>query len=128
MNYTNYTNYIFFAIIFYIFFYKRRKENLNEDLCDENDLEYGDCGTLGSTYKWIENKTVRDDPCLNWNDVLDLNNNSDKEYYKQRSIGNHNYCRNPDCDKKPWCFIKDTGRGNWDYCNVDKVCPQKEVS
>ena len=33
----------------------------------------------------------------------------------------HNYCRNPDGKKLPWCLIQDAPSG-WEFCDVGKSC------
>lgn len=35
---------------------------------------------------------------------------------------NHNYCRNPDLDSRPWCFTG-SGSADWAYCDIAQCEP-----
>lgn len=36
-----------------------------------------------------------------------------------QGLGNHNYCRNPDGDSRPWCWVR-SNRNEFDYCVVPR--------
>ncbi|XP_066449505.1 tissue-type plasminogen activator [Eleutherodactylus coqui] len=74
----------------------------------------------GQFYRGNYSRTNSGLVCLNWNS-LELNEKIYKAQHKdaeQLGLGNHNYCRNPDGDKKPWCYIFKNGKYIWDYCSV----------
>ncbi|XP_052006463.1 hyaluronan-binding protein 2-like isoform X2 [Xyrauchen texanus] len=87
---------------------------------DPNDCYEGD----GESYRGKVSETEERDECLDWNSefVLDMRSFPSNAFASSTGLGPHNYCRNPDGDKKPWCFIKRNKRLRWDYCVVRK-CP-----
>ncbi|KAK7934428.1 hypothetical protein WMY93_005324 [Mugilogobius chulae] len=38
-------------------------------------------------------------------------------------LGSHNYCRNPDSDSTPWCYVYKGTQVIWEFCSLLK-CPQ----
>ncbi|KAJ8365196.1 hypothetical protein SKAU_G00140270 [Synaphobranchus kaupii] len=74
----------------------------------------------GSTYDGLTSETEDGEDCLHWNSqfVLDKAANAITEYQEDERLGEHNYCRNPDGDTKPWCFVKRNGKLFWSYCKV----------
>ncbi|XP_051946572.1 hyaluronan-binding protein 2-like [Xyrauchen texanus] len=87
---------------------------------DPNDCYEGD----GESYRGKVSETEEGDECLDWNSefVLDKGSFPFDAFVSTTGLGPHNYCRNPDGDKKPWCFIKRNKKLRWDYCDVRK-CP-----
>uniref|UniRef100_A0A673HQC9 trypsin n=1 Tax=Sinocyclocheilus rhinocerous TaxID=307959 RepID=A0A673HQC9_9TELE len=78
----------------------------------------------GQSYRGKVSETEDGDECLDWNSefVLDKGAFPSVAFASSEGLGPHNFCRNPDGDKKPWCFIKKDRRLRWDYCDVRK-CP-----
>nr|XP_008268749.1 hyaluronan-binding protein 2 isoform X1 [Oryctolagus cuniculus] len=81
-----------------------------------------DCYTGdGYSYRGQVSRTVNQHPCLYWNShlLLQENYNMFMEDAEAHGIGEHNFCRNPDGDKKPWCFVKvNSEKVKWEYCAV----------
>ncbi|NP_001103843.2 hyaluronan-binding protein 2 precursor [Danio rerio] len=75
----------------------------------------------GESYRGNVSETIEEIECLPWNHNLIPY----KEFEGNESIGEHNYCRNPDGDREPWCFVKEKGKLQWNYCNV-KPCSETE--
>ncbi|KAI2658363.1 Hyaluronan-binding protein 2 [Labeo rohita] len=92
-------------------------ENYSGRFCQvgPNDCYEGN----GESYRGFASETVEKLECLPWN----YYRIPFKEFEGNESIGAHNYCRNPDGDREPWCFVKDKGDLRWDYCNV-KPCSE----
>ncbi|XP_068167297.1 tissue-type plasminogen activator isoform X2 [Antennarius striatus] len=63
--------------------------------------------------------------CINWN-ATTLRG---RRYTPRRvdasslGLGNHNFCRNPDNDDSPWCYIYKGTQVVWERCSVPK-CPE----
>ncbi|KAJ8005740.1 hypothetical protein DPEC_G00121040 [Dallia pectoralis] len=62
--------------------------------------------------------------CINWNSTVLRG----KKFTAKRpeaaslGLGNHNFCRNPDNDTKPWCYVYKRTQIGWDFCNLPS-CP-----
>uniref|UniRef100_A0A8C7DY17 Uncharacterized protein n=1 Tax=Naja naja TaxID=35670 RepID=A0A8C7DY17_NAJNA len=74
----------------------------------------------GHTYRGNVSQTILQKRCLHWNShfLLDSSYNAfmeDADYY---GLGDHNFCRNPDGDDKPWCFVNVNNKLKWDFCDV----------
>uniref|UniRef100_H3DNH7 trypsin n=1 Tax=Tetraodon nigroviridis TaxID=99883 RepID=H3DNH7_TETNG len=78
----------------------------------------------GETYRGAVSMTDDGLECLNWNSYFIVTNGEDPySRYSDFDGLEENYCRNPDGDKKPWCYFKQQNRLMWDYCNV-QMCTQ----
>ncbi|KAF3853634.1 hypothetical protein F7725_014322 [Dissostichus mawsoni] len=74
----------------------------------------------GEFYHGMVSETVEGKDCLDWNAYFIVQKGGDpfQEYAGFDGIGPHNYCRNPDGDDQPWCFINNNGKLIWSYCNL----------
>lgn len=74
----------------------------------------------GESYRGMVSVTAEGEDCLHWNSYFILQKGGDpfKEYAGFDGIGSHSYCRNPDGDEQPWCFIKKSDTLKWNYCKV----------
>ncbi|NXJ13602.1 HABP2 protein, partial [Odontophorus gujanensis] len=87
------------------------------------EIEPDDCYEEDSlTYRGRVNQTESGRTCLHWNShmLLDFDINAFMEDAEIYGIGEHNFCRNPDDDQKPWCFIRNNGKVEWDFCDVSQ--------
>ncbi|OXB62719.1 hypothetical protein ASZ78_010786 [Callipepla squamata] len=82
----------------------------------------------GVTYRGTWSITESGAECLNWN----INGLMDRKYNGQRKdaaelgLGNHNYCRNPDEDSRPWCYVYEGGKYTWEHCSVPSCSKGQE--
>ncbi|XP_062851826.1 hyaluronan-binding protein 2-like [Trichomycterus rosablanca] len=76
----------------------------------------------GESYRGKVSETDDGDDCLFWNShfILGQGINPFTTYEDAHGLGRHNFCRNPDGEKKPWCFTKSGKKLRWDYCDVKK--------
>ena len=80
----------------------------NNDKCgDGNQIHYR--GTIHTTES---GKT-----CQKWTSQEPHSHYYNPDYLPHRGMGDHNYCRNPDDEPKPWCFTTDPDT-RYEYCDV----------
>ncbi|NXC47821.1 HABP2 protein, partial [Penelope pileata] len=91
--------------------YRGRFCEIGPDDCYEED---------SFEYRGRVNQTENGKTCLHWNShmLLDLPINAFMEDADSYGIGEHNFCRNPDEDQKPWCYIRKNKKVEWDFCDV----------
>ncbi|XP_044295138.1 hyaluronan-binding protein 2 isoform X1 [Varanus komodoensis] len=95
------------------------------------EIEPKDCFEgNGHSYRGNVSWTLLQKTCLHWNSHLLLENSynafmEDADYY---DLGDHNFCRNPDGDEKPWCFVSVDNKLKWDFCDVSPCLTTAEPS
>ncbi|XP_077865068.1 uncharacterized protein LOC102808261 [Saccoglossus kowalevskii] len=81
------------------------------DWSDEWGCNYRrECYTTrnGIDYRGNINRTVSGRICQKWSDQFPHRHQMKPENHRPtKGLGDHNYCRNPNGDKKPWCYTTD---------------------
>ncbi|XP_038415869.1 tissue-type plasminogen activator [Canis lupus familiaris] len=74
----------------------------------------------GLAYRGTYSFTTSGTPCLPWNSRVLAGKfyTTWKTNAQALGLGNHNYCRNPDGDAKPWCHVLKDRKLTWEYCDV----------
>ncbi|XP_049722907.1 kremen protein 1 isoform X1 [Elephas maximus indicus] len=75
----------------------------------------------GVDYRGTQNWTALHGgkPCLFWNETFQHPYNTLKYPNGEGGLGEHNYCRNPDGDVSPWCYVAEHEDGvYWKYCEI----------
>ncbi|XP_028930581.1 kremen protein 2 [Ornithorhynchus anatinus] len=76
----------------------------------------------GADYRGSQNRTGprgAGRPCLFWDQTQQHSYSSSKDPQGRWGLGSHNYCRNPDGDVQPWCYVAETEEGiYWRYCDI----------
>ncbi|XP_065378386.1 kremen protein 1 isoform X4 [Macaca fascicularis] len=75
----------------------------------------------GADYRGTQNWTALQGgkPCLFWNETFQHPYNTLKYPNGEGGLGEHNYCRNPDGDVSPWCYVAEHEDGvYWKYCEI----------
>nr|XP_015200289.1 PREDICTED: hepatocyte growth factor activator [Lepisosteus oculatus] len=76
----------------------------------------------GTEYRGTAQKTISGATCLPWSSDL-LHNEvhlGNVEDAALVGLGDHNFCRNPDRDEKPWCYVLKGAEISWDYCDISQ--------
>ncbi|KAM6220481.1 tissue-type plasminogen activator [Rhynchocyon petersi] len=74
----------------------------------------------GVNYRGTWSTTESGAECINWNSsALVLKRHNARRLDALRlGLGNHNYCRNPDQDSKPWCYVFKAGTYSPEFCST----------
>ncbi|XP_028651421.2 urokinase-type plasminogen activator-like [Erpetoichthys calabaricus] len=88
----------------------------------------------GTHYRGTHSRTETGMECLDWSSRhLDYHYNAFQTDALKLGLGKHNYCRNPDMSKKPWCYVKRRRQVIRDFCSVEpcetkltSTCGQRE--
>ncbi|XP_054445443.1 kremen protein 2 [Pteronotus mesoamericanus] len=76
----------------------------------------------GADYRGHQNRTGprgAGRPCLFWNQTQQHSYSSARDPQGRWGLGAHNFCRNPDGDVQPWCYVAETEEGiYWRYCDI----------
>ncbi|KAF7651922.1 hypothetical protein LDENG_00103850 [Lucifuga dentata] len=81
----------------------------------------------GSAYRGTVAVTQSGKTCQSWSAQTPHKHDRTADNYPCSGL-EKNYCRNPDNEKKPWCYTTDSGT-RWEYCNVpscgDAAAPEE---
>ncbi|XP_058882038.1 hyaluronan-binding protein 2-like isoform X2 [Acipenser ruthenus] len=89
------------------------------------EIRMDDCyENNGETYSGKVNHAEDGSPCLHWNSYLVYKGDFNTFRGIEESQGSHRYCRNPDSEIKPWCFVKiNKKKVTWKYCDIRQCEP-----
>ncbi|XP_005376498.1 PREDICTED: coagulation factor XII isoform X1 [Chinchilla lanigera] len=71
----------------------------------------------GLSYRGMARTTVSGAECQRWASEATYRNMT-AEQALSRGLGHHAFCRNPDNDVRPWCFVWMGNRLSWEYCDL----------
>ncbi|XP_013011708.1 coagulation factor XII [Cavia porcellus] len=71
----------------------------------------------GLSYRGMARTTVSGAKCQRWASEATYRNMT-AEQALRRGLGHHTFCRNPDNDTRPWCFVWMGNRLSWEYCDL----------
>ncbi|XP_043841240.1 urokinase-type plasminogen activator [Dromiciops gliroides] len=102
-------------------------ENFSGEHCEIDNSQKCYDGN-GHSYRGTASHDIWGNTCLKWSLAV-LNS---QEYHANRpdaiqlGLGKHNYCRNPDNQKRPWCFVQVGRRQYMRECKVPQCSTEQE--
>lgn len=73
----------------------------------------------GLSYRGQAKTTVSGAPCQRWASEATYRNMTETQALSW-GLGHHAFCRNPDNDTRPWCYVWSGDRLSWDYCDLEQ--------
>lgn len=73
----------------------------------------------GLSYRGRARTTLSGAPCQRWASEATFWNVTATQALN-KGLGHHAFCRNPDNDIRPWCYIWRGDRLSWDYCDLEQ--------
>uniref|UniRef100_A0A8C3NSN8 Kringle domain-containing protein n=1 Tax=Geospiza parvula TaxID=87175 RepID=A0A8C3NSN8_GEOPR len=83
----------------------------------------------GEDYRGTISVTESGNTCQHWSSQSPHRHARTPENYPCQGL-DENYCRNPDGEKRPWCYTTNT-TARWEYCNIpscDSAKPEAPVT
>ncbi|KAM9431912.1 tissue-type plasminogen activator-like [Clarias gariepinus] len=82
----------------------------------------------GSDYRGTWSISSSNAECINWNSTLLRGKKftARKPGTRIFGLGNHNYCRNPDGDSRPWCYVYKKSQIVWEFCSMPNCTKDPE--
>uniref|UniRef100_A0A9J8C8U6 Plasminogen activator n=1 Tax=Cyprinus carpio carpio TaxID=630221 RepID=A0A9J8C8U6_CYPCA len=74
----------------------------------------------GLGYRGTWSMSISGLECINWNSsaLRGKKFTAGRPEANTLGLGNHNYCRNPDGDAKPWCYVYKKAQLSWEFCSL----------
>ncbi|XP_069037057.1 tissue-type plasminogen activator isoform X1 [Lepisosteus oculatus] len=84
---------------------------------------------VGQSYRGTQAVTKSGSRCLKWDSpaVARKTYNAWRGNSKELGLGSHNYCRNPDSDKSPWCHVYRGSQLTWEHCDIPQCVEKRPV-
>lgn len=82
-------------------------------ICQDSALDVGCQNGVGTDYQGAANVTIDGERCISWDDSRLAKDGS--IFLDNDKIWDHNFCRNPEGDKSPWCF---TDIAKYSFCDI----------
>ncbi|XP_028627994.1 coagulation factor XII isoform X2 [Grammomys surdaster] len=73
----------------------------------------------GLSYRGQARTSLSGAPCQPWVSEATYPHMTEKQALTW-GLGHHAFCRNPDNDTRPWCYIWSGDRLSWDYCDLEQ--------
>ncbi|XP_077540698.1 neurotrypsin-like isoform X2 [Haemaphysalis longicornis] len=83
-------------------------------VCERVALHIG-CHQPDGTYFGVANVTETGKPCLRWGGPFTDHFVATNYPYSYLEMRDHNYCRSPDGDSTPWCFVSEF---DYEHCDI----------
>uniref|UniRef100_A0A3Q2ZUZ0 trypsin n=1 Tax=Kryptolebias marmoratus TaxID=37003 RepID=A0A3Q2ZUZ0_KRYMA len=74
----------------------------------------------GTGYRGVAGTAASGARCLPWSSDLLFDELHVGTVFPSatKGLGEHAFCRNPDGDKRPWCYTTSDSAISWEYCNI----------
>uniref|UniRef100_A0A3B3VWM8 trypsin n=1 Tax=Poecilia latipinna TaxID=48699 RepID=A0A3B3VWM8_9TELE len=67
----------------------------------------------GTSYRGTVSESSYGNRCLKWSNI--------RHYWDDSNgVGNHNYCRNPNNRRKPWCYVQKRRQVKIEFCDIPR--------
>ncbi|XP_069332295.1 coagulation factor XII isoform X2 [Eulemur rufifrons] len=81
----------------------------------------------GLSYRGMARTTLSGARCQPWASETTYRNVTAEQALKW-GLGGHAFCRNPDNDTRPWCFVLSGDRLSWEYCDLARCQPPVQAA